>query len=126
MFENLGWMEITVLALLGLFVFGPERLPKLIGDAARMLRTVRQMARNASSDLRQDLGTDIDLADLNPKTFVRRHLLSEEEEEAVRRPLRDAVREMEELDHVDAVASAHRGGGSRSSAGAARYDTDAT
>src|SRR3954464_12328062 len=99
-FENLNWWEIAMLALIGLFIFGPERLPKVIGDAARMLRTVRTMARNATSELRDELGTDIDLEDLNPKAFVRKHLLSEDEEDALRRPLRDAWRDLEEIEHV--------------------------
>jgi sec-independent protein translocase protein TatB len=108
-FENLNWWEIAVLALVGLFVFGPERLPKVIGDAARMLRTVRTMARNATTELREELGTDLELEDLNPKRFVRKHLLSEDDEEAIRRPLRDAWRDVEEMQHVDEVTEAHIG-----------------
>ncbi len=106
MFENLGWWEIVALALLGLFILGPERLPKVIADAARFLRTVRTMARNATSELRDELGTDIDLEDLHPKRFVRKHLLSEEDEDALRRPLQDAMRDFDEIKHVDEVADA--------------------
>lgn len=106
MFENLGWWEIAVLVLLGLFIFGPERLPQVLGDAARFLRGVRRMARQATSELRDELGTDIELEDLHPKTFVRKHLLSEEDEEALRRPLRDAMRDFDEIKHLDDVAEA--------------------
>jgi sec-independent protein translocase protein TatB len=88
--ENLGGLELVVLVLIALFVFGPERLPKMIADASRMLRQARQMARNATADLREELGTDLDLEDLNPKTFVRKHLLSDEDQELIARPLRDA------------------------------------
>jgi sec-independent protein translocase protein TatB len=108
MFENLNWWEILVLAIVGLLVFGPERLPKVIGDAAKMLRTVRQMARNATSELRDELGTDIDIQDLHPKNFVRKHLLSEDDEEALKRPLLDAWRDVEEINHVDEVTEAHK------------------
>lgn len=107
MFENLGWWEIALLALLGLFILGPERLPKVIGDAVRLLRTVRTMARNATRELREELGTDIELEDLHPKTFVRKHLFSEEDEEAFKRPLREALRDFDEIKHVDEVADAH-------------------
>jgi sec-independent protein translocase protein TatB len=106
--DNLNWWEILVLAIVGLLVFGPERLPKVIGDAAKMLRTVRQMARNATSELREELGTDIDIQDLHPKNFVRKHLLSEDDEEALRRPLRDAWRDLEEVQHVDDVVEARK------------------
>jgi sec-independent protein translocase protein TatB len=94
---DLNFMEIIGLLLLGLFIFGPERLPQVIGDAMRMLRGVRQMARNATTELREELGTDLDLEDLNPKTFVRKHLLSEDEQERLTRPLRDAYRDVEDL-----------------------------
>jgi len=96
-FENLNWWEIVGLLLIGLFIFGPERLPKVLADAVRMLRTVRQMARNATTELREELGTDLDIEDLNPKTFVRKHLLSEDDQDALTRPLRDAYAEVQDV-----------------------------
>ena len=86
MFENLNWWEIGALLLLALLIFG-ERLPKVIGDGMRLLRGLRAMAQNATSDLNRELGTDLQLQDLHPKAFIRKHLLSEEEEEALRKPL---------------------------------------
>ena len=86
MFENLNWWEIGALLLLALLIFG-ERLPKVIGDGLRMLRGLRAMAQNATSDLNKELGTDLQLQDLHPKAFIRKHLLSEEEEDALRKPL---------------------------------------
>jgi sec-independent protein translocase protein TatB len=86
MFENLNWWEIGALLMLALLIFG-ERLPKVIGDGLRMLRGLRAMAQNATSDLSRELGTDIQLQDLHPKAFIRKHLLSEEDEAALRKPL---------------------------------------
>ncbi len=86
MFENLNWWEIGALLMLALLIFG-ERLPKVIGDGLKMLRGLRAMAQNATSDLSRELGTDIQLEDLHPKAFIRKHLLSEEDEEAIRKPL---------------------------------------
>jgi sec-independent protein translocase protein TatB len=85
-FENLNWWEIGALLLLALLIFG-ERLPKVIGDGLRMLRGLRAMAQNATNDLSRELGTDIQLQDLHPKAFIRKHLLSEEDEAAIRKPL---------------------------------------
>jgi sec-independent protein translocase protein TatB len=85
--ENIGGWELIVIVLVGLFIFGPDRLPKAISDGIRMLRQVRQMARNATGDLSRELGTTVELEDLNPKTFLRKHLLSEEDEQALRKPL---------------------------------------
>jgi sec-independent protein translocase protein TatB len=86
MFENLNWWEIVGLLLLALLIFG-ERLPKVIADGLRMVRGLRAMAQNATSDLSRELGTDIQLQDLHPKAFIRKHLLSEDEQEALRKPL---------------------------------------
>ncbi|MFI7597023.1 preprotein translocase subunit TatB [Actinoplanes sp. NPDC049681] len=86
MFDNLNWWEIGALLMLALLIFG-ERLPKVIGDGLRMLRGLRAMAQNATSDLSRELGTDIQLQDLHPKAFIRKHLLSEDEEAALRKPL---------------------------------------
>ncbi|GAB1643229.1 preprotein translocase subunit TatB [Krasilnikovia sp. MM14-A1259] len=86
MFENLNWWEILALLMLALLIFG-ERLPKVIGDGLRMLRGLRAMAQNATSDLSRELGTDIQLQDLHPKAFIRKHLISEDEEAALRKPL---------------------------------------
>ena len=86
MFENLNWWEIAALLMLALLIFG-ERLPKVIGDGLRMLRGLRAMAQNATTDLSRELGTDIQLQDLHPKAFIRKHLLSEDDEQAIRKPL---------------------------------------
>src|ERR1700754_1541747 len=86
MLDNLKWWEIGALLILALLIFG-ERLPKVIGDGLRMLRGLRAMAQNATSDLSRELGTDIQLQDLHPKAFIRNPLISEEDEAALRKPL---------------------------------------
>jgi sec-independent protein translocase protein TatB len=110
MFENLNWWEILALLMLALLIFG-ERLPKVIGDGLRMLRGLRAMAQNATSDLSRELGTDIQLQDLHPKAFIRKHLLSEDDEEALRKPLQGLFEDVKsDLNGVkadiDQVASA--------------------
>ena len=82
MFDNLNWWEIGALMMLALLIFG-ERLPKVISEGMKMLRGVRAMAQNATTDLSRELGTDIQLQDLHPKAFIRKHLLSEEDEAAL-------------------------------------------
>jgi sec-independent protein translocase protein TatB len=109
-FQNLNWWEIGALFMLALLIFG-ERLPKVIGDGLKMLRGLRAMAQNATSDLSRELGTDIQLEDLHPKAFIRKHLLSEEDEAAIRRPLQGLFEDVKaDLNGVksdlDEVASA--------------------
>src|SRR5216110_3062217 len=92
--ENLNGWHLLALGLIGMFVFGPDKLPKAIADGVKMLRQLRSMARNATSDLSRELGTEITLEDLNPKALLRKHLLSEEDEQALRRPLEDLYRDV--------------------------------
>jgi sec-independent protein translocase protein TatB len=84
--ENLNGWELVALLLVALFIFG-DRLPKVLGDGMRMVRRLRGMAQGATADLSRELGTDIQLEDLHPKAFIRKHLLSEEDEAAIRKPL---------------------------------------
>jgi sec-independent protein translocase protein TatB len=92
--DNLDGWKLLVLVLLGIFIFGPDKLPRAIADGVKMLRNLRDMARNATGDLSRELGTDIQLEDLNPKTLIRKHLLSEEDERALRKPLEDLVQDV--------------------------------
>jgi sec-independent protein translocase protein TatB len=142
---NLNFWEIGVLLLLALFIFGPERLPKVISDGVRLLRTVRDMARNATSDLSRELGTEVRLEDLHPKAFIRKHLLSEDEEAQLRRPFDDAYQNVRQMasDVNDSVSPGPRGdatppartadpgygaayGTETPAPDARRYDSDAT
>jgi sec-independent protein translocase protein TatB len=72
--------ELLALLVAALFIFGPERLPKVAADTARTLRRLRTMIAGAKEDMRRELGPElegIDLSDLNPRTFVRRNLLDD-------------------------------------------------
>jgi sec-independent protein translocase protein TatB len=85
MLSNLGWEEILVLAVIGLIVFGPDRLPKAAQDAARLIRQLRDMARGAANDLRAELGpemADLDLRSLHPRRFVEDALFGDDEPKA--------------------------------------------
>lgn len=92
--ENLDAWKLAVLVLVGLLVVGPDKLPKAISDGLRVLRQLRAMARNATAELSDELGTDIRLEDLNPKTLIRKHLLSEDDEAALRAPVRQLIDDM--------------------------------
>ncbi len=78
---NVGPLELGVLAIVGLIVLGPDRLPQLAKDAARLLRTLRDVATGARTQLRDELGpefADIDLRSLNPRTAITRAVLGED------------------------------------------------
>ena len=87
---DLSLPKLLVLGVLALLIFGPDQLPKFAAQAGRAIRELRRLAEGAQADLRENLGpefSDFDIADLHPKNFVRKHLLSEDDENAIRRPL---------------------------------------
>jgi sec-independent protein translocase protein TatB len=82
MLNGLGWEELLLLAIIGLVVFGPERLPKAAQDLGRLLRQFRTMARGAASDLKAELGpemADVSLRSMHPRRFVEDALFGDDE-----------------------------------------------
>ena len=77
---DLSLTKLMVLAIIAVVIFGPDQLPKVAAQAGRTLRELRRMAEGARRDLTEGLGPefrDFDMADLNPRTFVRKHLLDD-------------------------------------------------
>lgn len=88
MFDDIGWGELLVLFVFAVFIFGPDRLPEVARQAGKMLRTVRQMASNARSQLADELGpefAEMDLRDLSPKALVQKHLLDDLDDDSPQR-----------------------------------------
>ena len=83
MFFDFGAGEIFGLGVLAVILVGPDRLPQLALDAARLIKKIRAMATNATSELRENLGPgfeDLSPSDLRPKTFIKKHIASALEE----------------------------------------------
>jgi sec-independent protein translocase protein TatB len=76
---DVGPLEILVLLIVGLLVFGPDRLPEMTRQAGSWLRDLRRMVANARRDLSDGLGVDETdlrkLRNINPKSYVRRNVL---------------------------------------------------
>jgi sec-independent protein translocase protein TatB len=80
MLGNLGLPEILLLAILGLVVFGPERLPRAARDAAKVLRQLREMSQQAMEDVKGELGpefADLDLRRVHPRRLISDHLMGD-------------------------------------------------
>jgi sec-independent protein translocase protein TatB len=77
---GMGWAEIFLIGVVGVIVFGPDKLPDFARQAARFVRTVRSMAQDAKNDLGRELGHDLsglELKSLDPREMVRRTLLDD-------------------------------------------------
>jgi sec-independent protein translocase protein TatA len=47
---NLGWIEVGLIVLAALLIFGPKRLPELGGSIAKALREFKSELRSDDSD----------------------------------------------------------------------------
>lgn len=78
MFPDVGPLEVVTLVILAVLLFGPDKLPGLIQNVSAFIRKYREFSENAQQEIRSELGPefqDFDFEDLNPRTFVRKHVL---------------------------------------------------
>jgi sec-independent protein translocase protein TatB len=106
---DLGAPEIIWLVVLAVLMFGPERIPGFARKAARVYKYLMNIATGAKDQLAGELGPefkDLSLSDLNPKTFISRHLLDTEEISAFRETIADTKKSLAETSAELATATA--------------------
>lgn len=89
MFGINGW-EIVLLALIAVFVLGPERLPEYAQKLAQAIKKARVMAEGAKGQLKDQLGPDyqdINWRQYDPRQYDPRRIVRE----ALVEPLEDAA-----------------------------------
>jgi sec-independent protein translocase protein TatB len=110
-------LEFVLLALIAVFVLGPDRLPEYAAKLARGIRRLRVMAEGAKGQLRDQLGPDyedINWRQYDPRQYDPRRIVRE----ALLDPLDDAVAPIRgEIDSVRGAASV-RGGAAAAAGGA--------
>ena len=75
---NIGFGEILLIAVVGLLVFGPDRLPDAVKRGSAMIRQLRDMASDARKQVVDASGMDeaetarvvADLRELHPRRIA--------------------------------------------------------
>ncbi len=83
---DIGFFEVLVIAIVGLLVIGPERLPETVRGIGLWLGRLKRSLRETRSELEKQIGAD----------DIRRQLHNEEvmrSLESTRRQIEDAVQE---------------------------------
>ncbi|MFF4390077.1 sec-independent translocase [Streptomyces sp. NPDC001552] len=109
MFNDIGALELVTIVVLGILVFGPDKLPKVIQDVTGFIRKIRAFSDSAKQDIRSELGPDFkdfEFEDLNPKTFIRKQLTENEDLKEIRTSF-DLRKELSDVS--DAVKSSEAG-----------------
>jgi sec-independent protein translocase protein TatB len=79
---NIGWTEFLVIAIIGLVVFGPERLPEMSAQFARFVKSMRTKAGAATAELTGSVDTKMvtdianDLRGITPRGMTRNAMSS--------------------------------------------------
>jgi len=70
--------EIIIILLVITIVVGPQRLPQYAEQLARLVRTMRDMARGATQTIKDELGpeaADLDFSKLDPRQYDPRRIV---------------------------------------------------
>lgn len=99
---DVGLPEIAVLIIAALFVFGPDRLPTVVAQAARTIRQIRNLAAGARAEINDAIGPELrdfnamaglgelsgirdefkDIRDLNPRKILNNAMLGADDKVA--------------------------------------------
>ena len=77
---GLSGEKLLILGILAAFLLGPERLPEYARKLAQFIKSLRTMADNASSQLKDELGEgyeDVDWRKLDPRQYDPRRIIRE-------------------------------------------------
>ena len=70
--------KLAVIALIAVFILGPQRLPLYASKLAKLVRAVRSFARDTRERLSDELGPDFDDIDwkkLDPRQYDPRRII---------------------------------------------------
>ncbi|KZY35493.1 MULTISPECIES: Sec-independent protein translocase protein TatB [unclassified Oleiphilus] len=92
---DVGFLELVLIAIIGLLVLGPERLPV----AARTLGRWFGKARRMTSQFTQEINRQIELEDLKSELKKQGESLDiNEDVEMIQNTVKDALKEAEEFE----------------------------
>lgn len=77
---GLTFDKLAIIAILAVFILGPERLPLYAGRLAELIRGLRDLTDTAKSRLREEMGpeiNDIDWKKLDPRQYDPRRIVRE-------------------------------------------------
>ncbi|MGV8884602.1 MAG: Sec-independent protein translocase TatB [Microbacteriaceae bacterium] len=77
---GLTFEKLLVIAVIAVFLIGPDRLPYYAAQLARLARSLRDLANGAKDRMREEMGPDFDDVDwkkLDPRQYDPRRIIRE-------------------------------------------------
>lgn len=95
-FIDINSGEFILIVIIALALIGPKRLPEYIAKLRTFIRTARDMAEGAKTQLKSEMGPeyqDIDWRQYDPRQYDPRRIVRE----ALLEPIEDSVRDVREI-----------------------------
>ena len=104
---GLTFDKLLIIALIAVFLLGPERLPYYASQLAKLVKSLRAMANGAKERMREEMGADFDDIDwkkldprqYDPRRIIREALLDDEPLPQVKAPMESAYSQRQRLLH---------------------------
>ena len=98
--------KLIIIAVIAVFLIGPDRLPGYAAQLARLVRSLRTMADGAKDRMREEMGPEFDEVDwkkldprqYDPRRIIREALLDDESPRPVVRPAAQATERRHAVD----------------------------
>jgi sec-independent protein translocase protein TatB len=77
---GLTFDKLLIIAIIAVFLLGPDRLPYYASQLARLVKSLRAMANGAKDRMREEMGPDFDDIDwkkLDPRQYDPRRIIRE-------------------------------------------------
>jgi sec-independent protein translocase protein TatB len=77
---GLTFDKLLIVAVIAVFLIGPERLPTYAGKLAQLVRSLRDFANGAKDRMRDEMGPEFDEVDwkkLDPRQYDPRRIIRE-------------------------------------------------
>ncbi|MEO6944397.1 MAG: Sec-independent protein translocase TatB [Lacisediminihabitans sp.] len=77
---GLTFDKLLLIAVIAVFLLGPERLPHYAAQLARLIKSLKKMADGAQARLRDEMGPefdDVDWKKLDPRQYDPRRIIRE-------------------------------------------------
>ena len=74
---DINGSELLIIALLALILVGPERLPEYVRGLRGVVLRLRALLKDGQEALKDELGTDVDWNQLDPRNYDPRRIVRE-------------------------------------------------
>ncbi len=74
---DINGSEFLIIALLALILVGPERLPEYVRGLRSVVLRLRALIKDGQEALKDELGTDVDWNQLDPRNYDPRRIVRE-------------------------------------------------